>query len=312
MPTAKTSSAFRQAFAPWRASVRVLAVLLAFALAVGPLMASAADSKPSLFDRLKAKTEAKIAQFKDRDWLFSKLGGKLVGLVCGKAGGLLGAAVGIAAGALVGGPLAMGIGAFLGFRVGDILTKAFTRPWGELMASNWREGKQFKPLASWKALDKKGLMFEGACAVAGDLFGELVGVSVGMALFAGAGTLSIPLMGAVSLGVAGVWLGTKLGRGLGRWIGRHVPGWFGRGAKAPQPISTASTAAPAVTPAPSGTVIAVSTHLETLQQRYQKAYADYVALVTDTNATPMQRENALAVYKQAAEDYRSAQAAGVR
>ncbi|MBI3037431.1 hypothetical protein HYY75_00065 [bacterium] len=172
----------------------------------------------SIWEKIKGKATKKIELFKQKDWLFTKIGGKIFGFVTGKAAGLFGIGVGAAIGFAFAGPLGASIGAWLGYRFFDLITRTFFRPVGELVFNRILRGQPINIKSAFKNLDTKELASEGLAVFVGDIIGEVLGILAGITLLSGIGPIGIPILGALS----GAYIGKKLGRALGGWFGRFV------------------------------------------------------------------------------------------
>lgn len=318
-----------------------ISLLLALCLLLAPFVDAA---ELSLFDKLKLKTNEKIEQVQQRDWLITKASGKAAGFVAGKAGGVIGAAIGYVLGAAVGGPLAAGVGGMIGFRIGDIVTKTFAKAVGELLAQ-WKlhQGRKIDMGAvvdAIKTVDKASLSAESVGAVFGDLVGGSLGAAAGIALLAGASPIAIPIFGTILVASLGSKLGKAIGGGIGRWIGRKVlkKGYEAYAAtdisaaadkkeeaeieaglvKIEDPIlSKPATAAAGtsaedlskvttVTTTISGSVSGATSSSITARAAYEKAYRDYTDTVTSPDATDAAKKAKLQAYRQAYEAYQTA------
>lgn len=311
-----------------------ISLLLVLCLVLAPFIDAA---ELSLFDKLKLKTQAKIEQVQQRDWLITKAAGKAAGFVAGKAGGAIGAAIGYVLGAAVGGPVAAGVGGMIGFRIGDIVTKTFAKAVGELVAQ-WKlhHGRKVDLGAvvdAIKTVNKASLSAESIGAVFGDLVGGSLGAAAGIALLAGASPIAIPILGTISVAYLGSKIGKAIGGGIGRWIGRKVlkKGYEAYAASGiseaddkkeeaaleaglvkiedPAPASTGSEAV-STGSAPGQTNGDAAGDSVVARTAYEKAYREYTDVITSPDSTSEEKKASLQSYRQAYEAYQNAVNAG--
>lgn len=300
-----------------RRKISLISLLVVFSLILAPLIEAA---ELSLFQRLKLKTEEKTQQLQSREWWITKAVSKAVGFVAGKAGGAVGAAVGYVIGAGLGGPVAAGMGAMIGFRIGDIVTKTFAKAISELV-TQWKLRDQRKVnlgtvIDAVKTVNKASLSAESVGAVLGDLIGGSMGAAAGIALLAGTGPIALPILGTLSAAYLGSKLGKAVFGGIGRWIGRKVlkKGYEAYAADEPEEAGeeVGLTVVEDSAQVPDKTVDKPETNSSpagSLEARaaYEKAYKEYIAVVTSKTATEAEKQQKLQAYQQALKFYQAGQ-----
>ncbi|MFA7145674.1 MAG: hypothetical protein WC221_03695, partial [Candidatus Riflebacteria bacterium] len=149
-----------------------ISLLLVLCLLFAPFIDVA---EASILDKIKEKAQEKSEQLQQREWWITKAVGKASGFVAGKAGGLMGAAVGYVIGATFGGPVAAGMGAMFGYRIGDIVVKTFAKAVGESIAKRKLETGEEVTVGTVvdtiSEINKASLSAESVGAVIGDLIG---------------------------------------------------------------------------------------------------------------------------------------------
>lgn len=277
-------------------SYRTVALLVLFALFFVEFALFAEDV--GLFQRLRQKAIQKFDQIKNPDWLLPQLGGRAISYVAGKAGGGIGAAIGGILGLCLGGPAAGAIGAFLGYRIGNVVTKVFVKP----VAIEYTQHKLRRESFSWKnafkSLDKKALTADSIGAVLGDLVGGAIGAAAGVALLAGCGPIAIPIIGLVAGVVIGKKLGTMIGRSAGKFILRRATA-FGYEALSGNSSEKETSVTDPID------FKNVSDRQIELQQRYENAYREYVSSQIDPGISDKQKRDLLNKYQDAAFDLRA-------
>jgi outer membrane lipoprotein SlyB len=277
---------------------RNVALVVLFTLVFSNLLIFAEDL--SLFQRLKIKALQKFDQIKNPEWLMTQAGGGAISLAVGKIGGIMGAAVGGLLGLCVGGPAGGAMGMFIGFRVGNVITKTFAKP----VAVSYVESKIKKETFSLKEaiaqLDKKQLSIAASGAVIGDLVGGAIGAAAGVALMAGCGPIALPIVGAV----AGVVIGQKIGRAIGSWVCKFlvktaaVAGYRAFAAKVREEPETH----------PAETLDSSQALLIERRQQYEAAYRQYVAAQTNANLSAAEKQRLLQAYQSAASNLQAVEA----
>ncbi|NLI75023.1 MAG: hypothetical protein GX442_01115 [Candidatus Riflebacteria bacterium] len=274
-----------------RLNLLVCLLLIASLLASGTVFAA----EPGLFSRVKAKVQAKFEEAKTKDFWVKTIYSRSLSLVAGKAAGLLGFGLAGVIGFAIGGPVGGGIGALLGYRIASAVAKAFARPLGEELARQKLSGQKLSLKKAWEPLSGKVLTAEGLGTAAGNIVGEVVGVTAGVALLGGLGPMALPFLGVVS----GGWLGQKVGEKVGRWLGGKVGKKAGLALVAKEPTAAVATG-PALPGSASGADPTAA------RAAYEKAYQAYVSALGKDSVDPATRDRLFREYQTAREAWQPA------
>lgn len=275
-----------------RLNLLVCLLLIASLLASGTLFA--ADG-PGLFSRVKAKVQAKIEEAKTKDFWVKTIYSRSLSIVAGKAAGLLGFGLAGVIGFAIGGPVGGGIGALLGYRIASAVAKAFARPLGEELARQKLAGQKLSLKKAWEPLPAKALTAEGLGTAAGNIVGEVVGVTAGVALLGGLGPMALPFLGVVS----GGWLGQKVGEKVGRWLGGKVGKKAGQALAAREPDPAPATGPARLESSPGAGTSAA-------RAAYEKAYQAYVSTLGQDSIDQATRDRLFREYQAAREAWQPA------
>jgi hypothetical protein len=274
---------------------RCVAVLIVLSVLFAPFIDAA---ELSLFERLKLKTQEKVQQFQDKNWLMTKGTGTAVGFVTGKIVGALGAGIGGLLGLCIGGPVVGAAGAYIGYRICDVIGKTYGKAIGEDMARDKLNKEKVSFKDSFKSLDKKVLAASSVGAVAGDFIGEILGVSAGLALMAGVGPIALPIIGIITGAVIGKTIGRAIGRWAGKSISRRAAVWGYKATIGAMKDEGQKQASPVIaTP--------VAANAQAVQDRYEAAYKAYIACSSSPQISANERERIFAEYQSALTDLKS-------
>lgn len=167
-------------------------------------------AKSMLPDKIGTKLEEKKEYYTDRETL--KKEGLIKGVAIAGAMVLGGALAGV--GALVGmatcNPVGIGMGAYIGWRlgrtIGGVFTNHITRSLVEETLN--KESPDYK--TTLKSQPWGRITTEGVAAGAGSLTGEFLGAYIGATVGATMGTFTFPIVGTIAGAVVGGWVGKKV------------------------------------------------------------------------------------------------------